>query len=293
LSNIKILHIEPTNACNAACPQCARETDATFNKNDLHHLTVDQLATLIDESTIKNLDKVFMCGNYGDPAAGKHTLEIFKYLRSINPTLTLGMNTNGGLRSTKWWKELATVMFQPNDYPQEYVVWSIDGLEDTNHIYRVNTNWDKIIENAQAFIQAGGRAHWEMLVFKHNDHQVEQAQQLAKDMGFKWFRAKVSRRFDTVPVSFLQVPTGWKDPIVTKGDIECAALIENSLYISATGIVYPCCWLGNTDHTIHEFSKVQQTWKTNSPNAICAATCTKYILGTSYTNQWQRAIEFK
>ena len=71
LSNIKILHIEPTDACNAACPQCARETDTAFNKDDLHHLSVAQFANLIDESTIKNLNKVFMCGDYGDPAAGK------------------------------------------------------------------------------------------------------------------------------------------------------------------------------------------------------------------------------
>lgn len=293
LSNIKILHIEPTDACNAACPQCARETDTAFNKDDLHHLSVAQFANLIDESTIKNLNKVFMCGDYGDPAAGKHTLEIFKYLRSINPTIILGMNTNGSLRSTNWWKELATIMYQPCKAPQEYVVWSIDGLEDTNHVYRVNTDWSKIIKNATAFIQAGGIAHWEMLVFKHNEHQVEQAQQLAKKLGFKWFRAKVSRRVESIPISFLQYPTGWANPIVTKGAIECQALKDQSLYISAKGIVHPCCWLGPTTHTINDFNNIQQSWNTPTPNITCVNICTKNIVGTSYTNQWQREIEFK
>ena len=285
LSNIKILHIEPTDACNAACPQCARETDTTFNKNDLHHLTVDQIKKLVDEDFIRNLDKMFMCGVYGDPAAGKHTLEIFKYFRSINSTIVLGMNTNGGLRSASWWKELATICNQP----QDYVVWSIDGLEDTNHIYRVNTDWNKIIKNATTFIQAGGSAHWEMLVFDHNQHQIELAKQLAKQSGFNWFRAKVSKRFDSYPVEFLNKPQGWQDPIVTKGEISCHALVEQSLYISANGIMFPCCWMATTNFTINQFNSIQQSWSSN-PNKICVDTCIKSNTGTSFSNQWQHEI---
>lgn len=289
LSNIKILHIEPTDACNAACPQCARETDISFNKNELHHLTVAQLANLLDESTIKNLNKVFMCGDYGDPAAGRYTIELYNYFRSINPNIILGMNTNGGLRDAKWWTNLAALINKEKDY----VVFSIDGLEDTNHIYRVNTDWNKIIKNATAFIQAGGLAHWEMLVFKHNEHQVEQVRELAKDLGFKWFRAKVSRRFESTPVSFLQTPAGWTSPIVTKGAIECSAFKDQSLYISAKGVLHPCCWLGSTSYTINDFTNIQQSWKTSAPNKTCTSTCTKNINGTSFTNQWQQEIEFK
>lgn len=285
LSNIKILHIEPTDACNAACPQCARETDTTFNKNNLHHLTVAQIKKLVSEDFIRNLDKMFMCGVYGDPAAGKHTLEIFKYFRSINPSIVLGMNTNGGLRSTSWWEELAAICNQL----QDYVVWSIDGLEDTNHIYRVNTDWNKIISNARAFIQAGGSAHWEMLVFDHNQHQVERANQTAKDLGFNWFRAKVSKRFDTHPIEFLNKPHGWKDPVVGEGQLNCQALLDKSLYISADGICYPCCWLSSTEFTINQFDKIQQSWSTN-PHSICKSTCTKGNVGTSFSNQWQREI---
>ena len=285
LSNIKILHIEPTDACNAACPQCARETDTTFNKNDLHHLTVDQIKKLVSENFIRNLDKMFMCGVYGDPAAGKHTLEIFKYFRSINPNITLGMNTNGSLKSTTWWAELASIF----KLHQDYVVWSIDGLEDTNHIYRVNTVWDKIITNSQAFIQAGGSAHWEMLVFDHNQHQVALANQLAKKLGFNWFRTKVSKRFDTYPIKFLNKPQGWQDPVVIEGQISCQALTEQSLYISAKGVCYPCCWLSTTEFTIDQFKSVQQSWDIK-PNEMCSATCTKGPLGTSFSNQWQYEI---
>jgi hypothetical protein len=285
---IQVLHLEPTDACNAACPQCLRETDITFDKNDLHHLTVEQIKSIVDVDTIKNLDKMFMCGDYGDPAAGKHTLEIYRYFRSINPTITLGMNTNGGLRNIDWWQEIASTLNQPRDY----VVFSIDGLEDTNHIYRVNVKWAKVLENAQAFIRAGGIAHWEMLVFEYNQHQVEQAQQMAKELGFKWFRAKITKRYNIATVGFLQPPKGWVSPVVTDGIIDCLALNDRSVYISAKGMVYPCCWLGaNTKYTLDTFNDVQQSWAT-FPNDICKATCTKNAVGTSFTNQWQKEIGF-
>ena len=291
--DVKVLHIEPTDACNAACPQCLRETDTAFDKTNLHQLTVEQIKELVDIDTIKNLNKLYMCGDYGDPAAGQHSLEIFKYFRSINPTITLGMNTNGGLRSVDWWQELAEIMYQDVPYPQEYVIFSIDGLADTNHIYRVNVNWEKVIANAQAFISAGGRAHWEMLVFEHNQHQVDQAEQTAKDMGFKWFRAKVSKRFKTHPIEFLKPPVAWKDPNVNEGEIDCQAIKESSLYISAKGIIYPCCWLGASENSIDKFDSIQKSWHSAAPNNICVATCTKNVSGTSFTNQWQREVEFQ
>ena len=287
LTSVKVLHIEPTDACNAACPQCGREVDPTFNKNDLHHLTVNQIKATISEDIISNLDKMFMCGNYGDPAAGKHTLEIYRYFRTINPTITLGMNTNGGLRSAEWWQELAGILNQP----QDYVVFSIDGLEDTNHIYRVNVNWNKVLENARAFIDAGGSAHWDMLVFDHNQHQVDSAEYTAGLYGFKWFRAKVSKRQAVTPISFLHPPAGWKDPVVSAGPIECHALKESSVYISAQGITYPCCWLGyNTNHTLDTFKSIQDTWK-KSPLKICTDNCSHNNFGSSFTNQWQREIK--
>jgi MoaA/NifB/PqqE/SkfB family radical SAM enzyme len=288
--DVKILHIESTDACNAACPQCARETDVNFDKSDLHHLTLEQIKNLVDDDTIRNLDKMYMCGVYGDPAAGKHTLEIFQYFRSINPTITLGMNTNGGLRNTEWWKDLAGILNQPKDY----VVFSIDGLEDTNHIYRVNVKWGKVLENVQAFIGAGGSAHWDMLVFGHNQHQVDLAEKLASDLGFSWFRAKVTLNVGKLsPISFLQAPKGWRDPAVLTGPIECHALKESGIYISAAGILYPCCWLGNNSkHTLDTFDSIQSKWNTN-PLDICAKFCRIDTIGSSFTNQWQREVEFQ
>jgi len=68
--DIKVLHIEPTDVCQLACPRCARETDPEFDKSIKHHLTIGQLQHHFSDEVITRLDKMFMCGDYGDPAAG-------------------------------------------------------------------------------------------------------------------------------------------------------------------------------------------------------------------------------
>ena len=285
----KILHLEPTDVCQAACPQCARETDVAFDKKLHHHLTVDQIVSLIGDDVIRNLDKMYMCGVYGDPAAGQHCIDIFKYFRQINPDIVLGMNTNGAINNTTWWSKLAEVL----NTPEDYVIFSIDGLKDTNHIYRRNVQWNKLIDNAQAFIRAGGLAHWDMLVFEHNEHQVEQCSELAKDLGFYFFRAKVSRRYHDTPVHFLKQPKNWIDPTVVSNEIKCSALEEQGLYISALGTLHPCCWHGASDgSTIKEFELIQANWAT-SPNLICKKTCGTAVDGNSFTNQWQLEKQLK
>lgn len=287
----KVLHLEVTDVCQAACPQCEREVNPAFDSTVKHHLTVEQIKSLFNEDFILHLDKMFMCGNYGDPAAGKYTLDIFRYFRQINPNITLGMNTNGAINNAAWWQELAGILNGTFDY----VVFSIDGLEDTNHIYRKNVVWTKLVENAQAYISAGGSAQWEMLIYQHNEHQIELAEQTARDLGFNWFRTKVSKRFKEVPVTFLNPPTNYQLPNIVQAEkIECYALAEQSIYVSATGRILPCCWFGSkvfsfdtrAEELLNDWNLLQESWNT-SPHEICSKTCGVIDTGNSFTRQWQ------
>jgi hypothetical protein len=282
----KVLHLEPTDVCQAACPSCARETDVEFDANQRHHLTVEQIKQHLSDSDIANLDKMFMCGSYGDPAAATYAVEIYNYFRSVNPDIVLGMNTNGGLKTPNWWRQLARLFNQPRDY----VVFSIDGLEDTNHIYRKNVNWSTLIRNACHFIEAGGSAHWDMIVYRHNEHQVDACEKLAKELGFSWFRAKVSKR----PLADnLEYPVTWDRLQYIPGRIDCHALKEQSVYIDAQGRISPCCWLGSRQSNfIHNIEQVQKTWDTNEPNLTCATSCTAQENITNFESQWRKEVQF-
>ena len=286
MREIKVLHLESTDVCQAACPLCARELDPLFNKRKKNHLTINQILKHYDDNAIAKLDKVFICGVYGDPAAGKYTLDIFRYFRKINPTITLGINTNGALQTTFWWHELGKLFTQPLDY----VVFSIDGLEDTNGTYRVNVNWKKLMSNVEAYIAAGGTAHWDMLVYRHNQHQVKECEQLARHMGFTWFRAKVSKRDY---IAGLQQPLGYEEPVMNTGPIVCHVLKEKSAYIDAIGRHYPCCWLGNqkTDY-ISNISEVEPTWNTDTPHPVCKSACSTNVntSTSNFNNQWHKEV---
>ena len=285
MRDIKVLHLEPTDVCQAACALCARETDTNFKKDRQHHLSMDQILQMFDAESITKLDKMFMCGNYGDPAAGKHTLNICQEFRKLNKNIVLGMNTNGALQNTFWWFELGRLFNQS----QDYVVFSIDGLESTNHVYRKNVTWSKIMQNVTAFVEAGGSAHWDMLVYRHNQDQVEECEQLARDMGFKWFRAKVSKRGFT---NRLEQPIGWQVPNVKSIKVNCHALNEQSLYIDAQGRTSPCCWLGARQKDfVTDFKEVENSWASLQPNIVCLDTCGTTAVGTSFSQQWQREVQ--
>ena len=138
--------IEITSLCNASCPQCPRNINGEginpyMPVTSLSRSTID-LAFPID--LVQRLRQVFFCGSYGDPITHPNFLDILKDFRRKSPTVWLYLHTNGGIRNPDWWAELATIL---NGYGK--IDFGIDGLADTNHIYRKNVNWDKLIANDQ------------------------------------------------------------------------------------------------------------------------------------------------
>lgn len=276
LHEIRQVHLEVTERCNAACPQCPRRIEGgKINpKLTMAELTLADVERLIPAEFAGQLRKVYLCGNYGDPAAAAETAEIVAYLREHSPTLRIGVHSNGSLRNPAWWSTLAQRIGANG-----YVRFAIDGLSDTNHIYRRNTKWETITENARAFIAAGGRAEWDFIVFAHNEHQVDEARRLAKELGFSAFYTKHTNRFlkreameyaSSTPVrnysgervAVLERPLSAAyhhvelkrmeqspgvfqsyDDYLSGLSVNCKAENEKSLYISAEGKYFPCCYL--------------------------------------------------
>ena len=186
------LEWEITTACNAACPQCPRNYygGKTWENLPILQNSLSWAQEHLPTEFIQHLRRVDFCGTYGDPILNNEFPEIISWLLSVNPKLEISVKSNGGLRNTNWWSKLAQILGNNG-----YVFFGIDGLEDTNHLYRRRTNFNKVIKNAKAFIDAGGRAYWSYIVFKHNQHQVEQARQLSEDLGFVDFNVKLTNRF--------------------------------------------------------------------------------------------------
>ena len=192
-------HIELTDKCNARCVQCSRNfVDDLGNLNErpnlcLTEITIDQYKDIFKDYLHKT-KTINFCGNMGDPLFAKDILAITEYSFShvLRPDKgLLKIYTNGGFRSKKWWSEYGNIL---KDKTHE-VNFAIDGLEDTHHFYRTNTRFHRVIENATAFIEAGGTAEWSFIRFGHNQHQEEDCRKLAKELGFKKFTAVNTQRF--------------------------------------------------------------------------------------------------
>lgn len=178
------LHLEASTRCNAGCPFCGRyERSSLQVQRELVQtdLTVQKLEQWLGPKVLSKLDEVVFCGNFGDPSMNPHLIDIIEHIGSYSTNILLKINTNGGARNETFWSDLAKTVSKFERDPS--LTFSIDGLEDTNHIYRRNVKWSNLIRNVKAFINAGGKAEWDYLVFKHNEHQIDDAIKLAKELG--------------------------------------------------------------------------------------------------------------
>lgn len=285
IQDIRTVHVEITTRCNARCPMCMRNyrgydynggyPDVELSLSQFKHIFTSKfLHQLSDKKEI--LSGVNFNGNLGDFALAQDGVEIVKYITSHGTPVAI--NTNGSLRSPAWWAALA----QPN----VQIGFAIDGLADTHHLYRQDTNWDRVIENASAYIKAGGKAIWRFVPFDHNRHQEKECRKLARELGFWGFENIYDGR-DTGPVytrdgqyshflgknyadqhlplaTQLESHIHWydrnKDNIlhdVPEIKYDCKHLTNKEIYVAADGTVYPCCFLGFYPKQMHHAGNEQ------------------------------------
>ena len=290
--DIKQVHLEVTQRCQAACPMCDRnENGGADNRHiDNSELSLADCERIFPPEFIAQLKTMYMCGNLGDPIIARDTLEIFRYFRKHNPTMWLSMNTNAGAKNEEWWRQLAEVFGRMGA-----VIFSVDGLRDTNHLYRQGVVWDNVERNMRAFIAAGGRARWDYLIFEHNQHQVEEAEALANAWGCEKFMKKKTGRFVDAKTNkkethqakdrkgnestklkkpdekYVNKALSKQEVIINKygsmdayydaAPVICKVKKENSLFITAEGLALPCCWTaGRMYKWWHKDPKVEQIW---------------------------------
>ena len=262
LETLSAISFELSSHCNSKCPQCPRYDMFGRVHKDLAitHLDVNVIKKLPIEK-MKNLRTVSFCGNFGDPLMHPDLDQIVGFFQNQK----ISISTNASLRSRQWWSN-----FGKNKNIS--VRFCIDGIGKEHELYRRNTSYEKIMDNARSFIQAGGKASWQFIVFRHNEHQINEAKKLSEELGFETIDFMYSDRFDTADKwkvydddnylydleksshqttlrESLNVPEGekyWKELQRTKGEISCFWSSKKKLYIHSDGTVYPCCMLGST-----------------------------------------------
>ena len=289
---INHLHVEASTYCNARCPGCPRNAHGVNLPNlfPLQHLSLQSYMTVL--AKFPDVRRVNFNGNLGDPMMNPNILELVKASNA-----RCNITTNGSIGKITDFISLAKLGHE--------ITFSIDGLEDTNHLYRQDVEWSKVMERVKAFLDNGGAGTWKWVIFRHNAQQVEQAKIMASALGFQDFiiedhgrnyfpactkDGKISHWI--LPASGNQQPNENFDveqhiKIIRKPfDIappkyNCKVSCEHltgSVYISASGTVHPCCFQGfdlpdRKSVSLGEFPDIEKTWNTDDVNVICATNC--------------------
>ena len=250
-------HIEPTSKCTLACPLCDRTWFyETFKKRNLHEINIDHVTKFVGVNA-----KVTLCGNNGDPIYHSKFLELCKKFKDNN--CTLHIHTNGSAKTVEWWGKLKNILRE-----DDCITFAIDGLEDTNHLYRKNASWDSIINGIDILKDKQFKTIWKFIVFKHNQHQIHQAKKLSEELGFNEFKVEQSDRWlgekELMPDSkyvnnYYKHQENVLATVTYTADMAPKCIRNNKpshrLYVDAEGDFYPCCWIGTHRYKYkHEFS---------------------------------------
>lgn len=282
-ADVKWLQVENTSKCNAWCTSCGRNNGGFGLRDGLieEDLSVERLKEVID--MLPNLEAIQFSPTYGDPAASPLAMQHFEL--AVSRVKQVNIHTNGSLRSTTWWKDVAKLL-----EPVKHEVWfAIDGLAGAHEIYRQGTSWQKVIDNAKAFIDAGGHAIWQFIPFKHNEDQIVDCIKLSQQLGFENFkfirdvrypRVGASRHYQTgqvieiLPWSRDQQMSKYNQPERYVTAAQCRHLKEPSLYLSSDGQLANCCFFNKhrSVDTIDQLPDIASELASN-PHQQCLLSC--------------------
>jgi hypothetical protein len=238
------LTIEVTSNCQAKCPGCIRHKVVNPITNRVEHppkninLTLEAHNRMIDEAA--PLKFISYDGGFGDSPLHPDFLEMVKHAAQVEGMEILAISTNASMRNPKWWAELGRIL---NKYVPigeidrgHKVFFDLDGIDQkTQEMYRINTNFDKIIENAKAFIGAGGAACWKMIPFDFNKDLEERAKEMATEIGFFEFHRDRVQRIEQLGAQLAIIKKQHGDDVDFKtfGDVEINLSDEKDLQKNA------------------------------------------------------------
>jgi len=292
---MKIIHVEGSTFCNARCPLCPRNLYG-YKVEGVYpevHLSARKFRECLEN--FPDREFVYFNGNLGDPMMNPAIVSLTD-LTGCRTSIT----TNGSIGSEETWIQLAKKNVE--------VVFSVDGLEDTNHLYRQDVSWNKVMERMKWFIGAGGKATWKFVVFKHNSQQKSQARDLSEQLGFMDFilvdngrnygpaldrKGNITHWILPEDGSMSPTPYDVRAGVERyksthynfklekkKYDISCEHLRDRSVYIDAHGRIGPCCYQGFDLPDLpfvdlNGFAELEKSWKNDSCNPVCAQSCAR------------------
>jgi MoaA/NifB/PqqE/SkfB family radical SAM enzyme len=251
-NELKWVQVELSSLCNALCLGCVR-TSSTGNSLidtlDSSIINKDTILELICSRAFDRVEKLEFCGTVDEPFAYPEFYELLKEILSVRKSLRVYIHTNGSLRDPSYFKKVGNLIGSANKLST--IRFSVDGLENTNQIYRQKTNFKLIMDNMKAVCTTEAQVIWQYIVFPWNKHQIKEAEQLAIEIGCTEFWVRPDR--SSASVNYLKknnldkIESELKNKKISNqnNEIECSYNMRNGIFISNEAKVWPCCYIAN------------------------------------------------
>lgn len=265
LFNTQTIHVEVSSKCTLKCPRCPR---TELKPNHLHQdFSLSEFKTAFDATTLADIDKIVFCGDIGDPIYATELIPICRYLKDHD--IDVVIVTNGSYKNTDWWVNLGSVLTA-----RDRVTFSVDGWDqDSNNLYRVNSNFDSIIKGIKALRSTSScRIMWSCIYFSFNEDNIDKIRAVAEDAGCDEIRFVASSKFDgdyaingvdplkpLHPVHFVSSGKNYKKQSLVITTEETTEVTEvkkchpwakclnwqKEPFVSVEGLVFPCPWFNS------------------------------------------------
>ena len=252
------LSIEPTTSCNLRCPECpsglrsfSRPTGMLDRK--FFEKTIDEVA-----GHLLWLTFYFQ----GEPYLNPDFTEMVRYASSKNIYTATSTNAH--------YLDDATAR-KTVESGLDRLIISIDGTtQETYEQYRIGGSLQKVLDGASNILKwkktlRSKTPHviFQFLVVRHNEHQVEELERLAKEIGVDEIALKTAQVYDYENGSDL-IPlnekysryknAGGKWSIKNKLLNECWKM-WHSCVITWDGKIVPCCFDKDASHSMGTLEK--------------------------------------
>lgn len=246
------LTTEPTNLCNLACPECP-----TGNKTSnipKGKMPFDIYKDLIDD--LKPYVIYQMLYFQGEPFLNPEIYKMIKYSESKNIYTTL--STNGHFIN----KENAREIIKSG---LKEIIISLDGAtQEVYEKYRVGGNLNKVlngiknlVESKKEFNSKHLKIKVQFLVFKHNEHQINEVKKLCKTLYVDKLDIKTAQIYNAKNVNLSPSNNKYSRYKNLNGELIIKNKLKNKCFriwstmvITWQGKVIPCCFDKNNHHII-------------------------------------------
>ena len=242
------ISLEPVSFCNLRCPQCPAGNGSLTRKKSFINFNIAK--SVIDQS-YKQLVNLFLYFQ-GEPLLYPALCELIKYAKNKN--IFCATSTNAQFIDIDKAKDLVKSGL-------DHIIISLDGADQKTYAtYRIGGNIAKVlssIENLEAakrelksktpFVEV------QFIVFKHNQHQIEQVKKLALSKGANLVSIKTAQiyaDFETwLPDNKYSRYKKQNGNYVQKRKLKnrCWRL-WNSIVVTVEGDILPCCYDKNAKY---------------------------------------------